>query len=72
MVMVVTQEKPGGQQVQVLAGDVGAEGPEAGVEVGDPHARRGSWASLRMNHLAGTRSAFAVPCSDVRAPTTWS
>jgi hypothetical protein len=29
-------------------------------------------ASFRMNHFAGTRSAFIVPCSDVRAPTTWS
>ena len=25
-----------------------------------------------MSHLAGTRNAFAVPSSDVRAPTTWS
>ena len=25
-----------------------------------------------MNHFAGTRSAFAVPSSVVRAPTTWS
>jgi len=31
-----------------------------------------SSATLRMNHLAGTRSSLCEPCSLVRAPTTWS
>jgi hypothetical protein len=29
-------------------------------------------ASLRTNHLAGTRAILIVPSSLVRAPTTWS
>ncbi len=29
-------------------------------------------ASFRIIHLAGTRRSFAVPSSEVRAPTTWS
>ena len=29
-------------------------------------------ATLRMTHLAGTRRNLWVPCSVVRAPTTWS
>ena len=29
-------------------------------------------AILRMTHLAGTRSSLWLPCSLVRAPTTWS
>ena len=70
IVIVVTQENPvaagGGTGARLRA-----ERVQARVEVGD----------LRLDEVAGqpadeplrgTRANFAVPCSDVRAPTTWS
>ena len=69
--MVVTHENPAGSRWRYCTATERrkARRPELRSGIFTP-ARY--WASIRMAHLAGTRSALAVPCSEVRAPTTWS
>ena len=71
MVIVVTHEKPAGSRRRYGSATSrrNARSPElrSGMRVLVSHS-----ATLRMNHLAGTRAHLWVPSSVVRAPTTWS
>ena len=71
MVIVVTQENPGGssRRYGAAAWRRKARSPELRSGMRVPVSRS---ASLRMNHLAGTRSSLWLPSSLVRAPMTWS
>ncbi len=71
IVIVVTQENPGGSSRR-YGSDTSrrnARSPEFRSGILELVSRS---ATLRMNHLAGTRSILCVPSSLVRAPTTWS
>ena len=71
IVIVVTHENPGGSWLMYCSAT-------SRRKARSPELRSGIFvcarydASLRMNHLAGTRNALCVPSSVVRAPTTWS
>src|SRR6266550_2603593 len=71
IVIVVTHENPGGSNRR-YGSDTSrrnARNPEfrSGIFVDDNVS-----ASFRIKYLAGTRKILCVPCSLVRAPTTWS
>ena len=71
MVMVVTQENPGGSWLTYCRATSRRKARSPELRSGIGVCARYE-ASLRMNRLAGTRNALWVPSSEVRAPTTWS
>jgi hypothetical protein len=71
MVMVVTQLNPGGSRCRYWRATSARKARRPELRSGMGFSARNE-ASRRISHLAGTRKNFTVPCSDVRAPTTWS